>query len=179
LTTGLPHLRLRTAAALALSLPAWLLALPALAQGHKAACATHGHTAHVHCLAHHHEAPNTHADKRHHGAHGVLVTHPRAPVLPRSAATILPTCEDGSAPFSARHGSAACADGSEPACADGSNPANGACPVSTDEGTGGPETTCEGAADTCGSSEEDAASLCREGSPPSPSGEGPSFVCEG
>jgi hypothetical protein len=179
LTTGLPHLRLRTAAALALTLLAALLALPGPAQGRKPACTTHGRASHAHCASQGHKARHTHAGKRHHATQGVLVTRPAAPVVPRSAAATGVTCEEGPAPGTAPQGPTSCADGSEPACADGSSAASGACPATSDEDAGGAETACEAAASTCDPAEEDAASQCRDGSSPGPSGEGPGFVCEG
>jgi hypothetical protein len=178
-TTGLPHLRFRTAAALAFSLIATLLAPPTLAQGRKAACATRGHTAHVHCTAHARKGPHTHAGKRHQAVHGVLVHHPTAPIVPRNAAPAGATCEDGSVPAGPR-GALACADGSEPTCTDGSSSPTGKCQASSEADFGGGQPTCEDApVSACGPAEEDPASACHEAPSQGPPGQGAGFVCEG
>jgi hypothetical protein len=181
-TTGLPHLRLQAAAAFALSLLATLLALPALAQGRKAACTSHGHTSHAHvhvCAAHSHTG-RLHRDRRHHGGHGA--------VKPLAAARLAPTgaiC-DASAALAVGRGAPSCVAASEAACAEGSSPppaggeAAPACPASGERDTGAGETTCEDAAGAaCDPAEEDAGSPCEETSPAAPSGEGPDFICEG
>ena len=178
LPTGLPHLRLRTAIAMAFAIAVSLPALPALAKGRRPACAAHGHALHAHCTAHGHRARHTSASKRSHTVHSIVVTRRAAPLVPARATAPGATCEDGSAPVSGARGSPACADGSQPSCADGSQPADGACPASTEAEPDGGEPACEDASGTCDPTEEDA-SQCHEGSVASPGGEGPGFVCEG
>jgi hypothetical protein len=176
---GLPHLRLRTAAALALSLIVALLAPPALAQGHKAACATRGRTAHVHCTTHARKGAPTHAGKRHQAVHRVAAHRPAAPTAARKAAPAGATCEDGSPP-AGPPAALACADGSEPTCADGSSSPSAKCPASTELDAGGGQPTCEDASvGACGPAEEDPASACHEAPSQSPSGQGAGFICEG
>jgi hypothetical protein len=179
--------------ALALSLLATPLALPALAHGRKAACVSPGHAAHAHahvCTAHSHKARHMPTDKRHHGGHGAVKGLRATGIAPASPAEA-PTakCENGSAPVSVAQASPSCADGSTPTCADGSSPttADGgeatlACTVATEQDAGAGETTCEDAAgNPCGPAEEEAAAqaLCHEASPAEAASDGPGFICEG
>jgi hypothetical protein len=187
LTTGLPHPRLRTAAALAFALLATLLALATPAQSRRAApCTARGHTVHLHgCAAPGRKARHTSSAKRHHGAHSPASTrHARRTTPPRSAtAPAGATCEDGSAP--APVPSVPCADGSEPACTDGSSPIAGSvaapgCPASPEHEADGTEVVCEDTAgQPCDPAEEDPGSACGEGSSAPSAARGASFVCEG
>ncbi|MCW3029312.1 MAG: hypothetical protein JWN81_2523 [Solirubrobacterales bacterium] len=188
-TTGLPHLRLRLSAALALSLLAALPVLPAIAQGHRTACASSGHARHgAHACAVHSRKGRPHADKRHHSGHGAARLLPAATKAPTgTAGGRSAICEDAAAPLSAGKGSPSCAPASERACAEGSSPtpagageAAPPCAVSSEPDTGGDETTCEDAAgNPCEPPEEAGGSPCDETSPAAPSGEGPTFICEG
>jgi hypothetical protein len=187
LITGLPHLRIRLSAALALSLLAMLPALPAIAQGHKTACASRGHARQsTRACAVHSRKVRPHTNKRRHAGHGTARSHPLVRT-PTSAGSMGAICEDTSAPLSAAQGSHSCTAERETACVDGSIPAPAragepapACPASTEGDAGEGETTCEDAAgNPCEADEEGSGSPCEETSPTAPSGDGPGFICEG
>jgi hypothetical protein len=187
-TTGLPHLRLRTSAALALSLLAMLLVAPTIAQGRKSACASRSHArrgAHA-CATHGRKARHTSTDRRHHGGHGAVRSLPPARLAPASDGAT-GACEYASAPLSgAGQAAPTCSNAGGPACTDSSGPTSAGsgeaavpCSAPTEHDGGAGEATCEDAAgQPCDPPEEAGESPCEEVSPAA-SGEGPSFVCEG
>jgi hypothetical protein len=188
MNTGLPHSRVRTLFTFALSLLLGaLLAAPTIAEGRKAACATHArHGAHA-CSssAHHRKARGRRVQKRHDRVHGALPTRGAAGRAPASAAgASAASCEDGSAPVASRGGTLSCADDSEPTCEDGSSPRSGAglCPVPTAQDPSASEATCEDSAGSpCAEDGEEPNApdaSCPEALSPEPMSEDSSLLCE-
>jgi hypothetical protein len=126
--TTLPRIRrLTLALTIALSLGALVTALigPAetLAQTHKTACSSSGHTKKAKstthpCPTHKSEVKSKVKSRSTTKAKHAKKRHKRAAPLPRIPAS----CEDGSAPVLSE-GSFHCSDGSEPQCVDGATPA--------------------------------------------------------